>query len=191
MSAFYPGAGTDLAPPVLFPGIKTWWYMDGQPRSEHGDDPVFYRPDFLGRLDQVMSQCGFQLQREDGEKRRYYSESTDQTIHYETSTLFPGGWDPVKHAADTLVLCGYDIQCAPPGFFASYSSIITNSITVDTIHPIKSVKRIEYPLLTDLEYWMPEHCTKDHYQRYYRVSDKTVNQTGSCWVRRVPASLGP
>ncbi len=118
-----------------------------------------------------MSQCEFQLQCEDGAWRRYYSASTDQTIHYETNTLFPEGWNPVKHSADTLVLCGYDIQSAPPGFFSSFSSIITNSVTVDTTIPsIKSVQRIEYPSLTDLEYWMPEHCTKGHYQRYYSVS---------------------
>jgi hypothetical protein len=170
--AFYPGAGTDLAPAVLFPGIKTWWYMDGQPRSEHGDDPVFYRPDFLPRLNQIMGQCGFQLQCEDGAMRRYYSASTDQTIHYETSTLFPAAWDPVKHAAgikNTLVLCGYDIDdvVLPPGFLSSYSHIITDSITVHTKHalPTHSVSRIKYPL--DLEYWMTEHCTTGHFQKYY------------------------
>ena len=170
-SAFYPGAGTDLTPPVLFPDIKTWWYMDGQPRSEHGDDPVFYRPKFLGRLDQTMRQCGFELQRTEGVVRRYYSSATGQTIHYETSTLFPGAWDPVKHAGKTLVLCGYDIDdvVLPPSFLSSYAELITNSITVWTKHvlPTHAIKRIEYP--SRLEYWMTEHCTKDHFQKYYLV----------------------
>lgn len=171
MSAFYPGAGTDLAPVVLFPDIKNWWYMDGQPRSEHGKDPVFYRPKFLGRLDQTMRQCGFELQSTEGVIRRYYSGSTGQTIHYEINTLFPEAWDPVKHAGVTLVLCGYDIEdvVLPPGFFSSYAHIITNSITVDTVwtkHALPT-HRIEYP--ANLEYWMTEHCTKDNFHKHYSV----------------------
>ena len=60
MNAFYPGAGTDLAPPVLFPEIKTWYYMDSQPRSEYGDTVILYRPTFLDQLNQIMRQCGFE-----------------------------------------------------------------------------------------------------------------------------------
>ena len=40
-SAFYPGAGTDIVPPIVFRSIKHWTYMDSQPRSEFGND--FYK----------------------------------------------------------------------------------------------------------------------------------------------------
>ena len=36
MSAFYPGAGLVFSPVILFPEIKTWYYLDSQPASEFG-----------------------------------------------------------------------------------------------------------------------------------------------------------
>ena len=97
MAAFYPGAGTDLTPVVLFPEIKTWYYMDSQPQSEHGD-VVLYRPKFLNQLDQAMQRCGFKMKEVENHFLTYFSSETEQTIYYETSTVFPKAWDPVKHA---------------------------------------------------------------------------------------------
>ena len=183
MSAFYPGAGTDFVPPVLFPDIKTWWYMDSQPRSEYGDYTDFYCPTFLNRLDQIAFQCGFQLQTMDQTVRTYYSPSTDQTIHYETNTVFPAAWDPIKHAGTTLVLCGYDIEndgttILPSSFFVSYPHIITNSITHESVwmnhvSPFHSISMIEYP--DDVEYWLTEHNTKETLQKLYSIKDLRCN----------------
>ena len=178
MSAFYPGAGTDLTPPVLFPEIKIWWYMDGQPRSEYGSNPAYYRPRFLGQLEQTMNQCGFQLQTIDGDRRIYYSPSTDQTIHYEINTPFPDNWDPVKHAGSTLVLCGYDINdrqnLIPPTFFSSYTHIITNNITCNTmwkknILPIHTLSSIMYSNDDNYKYWVIEHETTENLKKYVSV----------------------
>jgi hypothetical protein len=124
MSAFYPGAGTDLIPPVLFPEIKTWWYMD----------QLSY-PDFIDHVERAMNRCGFQLETIDGNRRTYYSVSTRQSIYYQFGTVFPNDWDSLIHALsskNTLVLCGFDIQSCgtlPPHFFSHYLTIITNNRT--------------------------------------------------------------
>lgn len=120
MSAFYPGAGTDLVPPSLFPEINTWFYMDRLPGCCCSR--------FLHRLDRVMDQAGFTLESIDGNRRIY--RSAMQTIYYDTNSTFPDQWDPLLYANmryNTLVLCGYDlpIDSLPPGFFSSYAHIIT------------------------------------------------------------------
>lgn len=172
MSAFYPGAGTDLAPPVLFPDIKTWWYMDGQPRSEFGYYVGHYREHFIDNLNQTMDQCGFNLQTVKGDLRTYYSPSTEQTIYYETNTVFPDGWDPIRHKGDTLVLCGYDIDGEKeihPDFFSSYSHIITNNHTCKCVwesHPhFVSMMRFK----EGWSYWLMEEETKDNFLAHVTV----------------------
>ena len=172
-TAFYPGAGTDLTPPVFVPEIKTWYYMDIQPFSNHG---------FFAKLNQVMIQCGFKLQKTEDNLCTYFSSSTTQTIYYETSTLFPQAWNPTKHAplqsTSTLVLCGYDIEYAdvlPPAFFPSFSHIITNSVTLETVFdkhvlPFHTFSRIEFPLSSALEYWLTPNKTKAFFEQFYSVT---------------------
>lgn len=168
MSAFYPGAGTDFAPPVLFPGIKTWWFMDQQPRAAHDDAP----PTFLTRLDHAAERCGFRLQTVADTLRVYRSASTDQTIFYETRTCFPGAWDSTKHVGTTLVLCGYDVESSgvlPASFFPSYPNIITNSLTETTIwtahvSPVQSVSVIQYP--TSIEHWQAKNQTAEVFRDF-------------------------
>jgi len=126
MSAFYPGAGIDMVPPVLFPHIKTWYYMDCLPASEQCANPIYARPYFLSRLNRAMSQCGFQIQSVAGNTRIYVHSDTQQTIRCDINSFFPDAWDPHRHSADTLVLCGYTM---PPFERATYSHIITNSTT--------------------------------------------------------------
>jgi hypothetical protein len=175
MIAFYPGAGTDLSPPVLFPEIKTWWYMDSQPQSEYGD-VILHRPKFLNQLNQTMNQCGFKLLQVEDTLRTYFSLSTDQTIYYETSTVFPKAWDPVKHAGSTLVLCGYDMESGPipPSFFSSYSHIITDNLTskdvwTKNILPTHTLSRMNYPKDNSYEYWLPEKETAENIRTFVSV----------------------
>jgi len=176
MAAFYPGAGTDLAPPISFPKIKTWWYMDCQPRSEFGYHTGFYRERFLGHLDQTMTQCGFDLQMVEGDLRTYYSPSTEQTIYYETNTVFPDGWDPVRHKGDTLVLCGYDILggddeqgSIPPDFFSSYSHIITDNLTCQSGWENYPYRKSTICYDKEWSYWLIEENTADNFRRFTTV----------------------
>jgi len=156
MSAFYPGAGMDLVPPVLFPEIKTWWYMD---RLSY--------PDFIDHVERVMNQCGFQLESVDGNQRNYYSAATQQSIYYQYGAVFPNAWDSLIHALsrkNTLVLCGLDIHSygpLPPHFFTYYNHIITNNRTDRSVwkdHIYHSHKVSEIRLY---ENWNPPQQTKD------------------------------
>lgn len=165
--AFYPGAGMDLTPPVLFPEIKTWRYMDRLGSSY-----------FLSALDRIMNQCGFELQKTEENLLIYFSSSTAQTIFYEINTLFPLDWNRTKHAPhnSTLILCGYDIESeryVSDSFFASYSHIVTNSITVESIFeqnilPFHTFAQIEFPP-SSTEYWLPQNKTKAIFQKLYTV----------------------
>jgi len=177
MSAFYPGAGTDLTPAVLFPEIKTWHYMDSQPRSEHGDTAVLYRPTFLNKLNQTMIQCGFNMKEVDHNLITYFSPSTDQTIYYEINTNFPCAWDPVKHAGSTLILCGYDMESSgsiPPSFFSSYSHILTDNLTCDdvwtkNILSTHALSIMNYPKDDSYSYWNPDKETAENIRTFVSV----------------------
>jgi hypothetical protein len=177
MSAFYPGAGTNLAPPVLFPEIKTWYYMDSQPQSEYGDRAILYRPKFLNHLDQTMNQCGFKKKEVDRNLLTYFSSDTEQSIYYEINTNFPAAWDPVKHAGSTLVLCGYDMESSgpiPPSFFSSYLNIITDNLTSEDIWtknilPTHTLSRINYPKYGSFEYWLVEQETSENLLTFVSV----------------------
>ena len=177
MSAFYPGAGTDLTPVVLFPEIKTWHYMDSQPQSEYGDTVILYRPKFLDKLNQTMKQCGFKMKEVDHNLITYYSYDTEQTIYYEINTNFPKAWDHVRHKGSTLVLCGYDMESCgpiPPSFFSSYSHIITDNLTCEdlwtkNILPIHTLSRMNYPKDNSYEYWLPEKETAENIRTFVSV----------------------
>jgi hypothetical protein len=173
MSAFYPGAGTDLSPPVLFPEIKTWHYMDSQPQSEYGD-VVLYRPKFLDQLNQTMTQCGFEMKEVDHNLITYYSYDTEQTIYYEINTNFPTSWDPVRHKGSTLILCGYDMESSGPSFFSSYSHIITDNLTCEdlwtkNILPTHTLSRMNYPKDNSYEYWKIEKETAENIRIFVSV----------------------
>lgn len=178
MSAFYPGAGTDLAPPVLFPTIKSWYYLDSQPRSEYGSYPIISRPTFIKSLDQTMTQCDFELSEVKGDLRIYYSPSTQQTIYYETNTNFPEDWNPTKHKADALVLCGYDIQSNTSSdvttFFSSYSHIITDNLTCGSVWKndilsTHTLSQINYPKDNSFSYWITEEETSANFKKHVSV----------------------
>lgn len=146
-SAFYPGAGTDLMPPILFPEITYWIYMDSLPRSES-----YVRTPFLSRLCTAMKQTGFELSSQQDNIYYFVHEQRGQTIQYETN----GDLLDVNRDCDTLVLCGSSVRSMNNETIDSFSSIITNSITV---HPIEREQllchRTVYTIMIDRqwEYW--------------------------------------
>lgn len=117
MSAFYPGAGTDITPPILFRNIKNWIYMDSQPKS---------RVSFISKLLMIMLQNEFELKAVDSDTYTFYNRSHDQTIRYETNT------DDLRTSREckTLVLIGYSLTNMPSNFISSYTHIITDSISL-------------------------------------------------------------
>ena len=124
MSAFYPDAGTDIVPPILFRNIKKWLYMDSQQNFEFGESTKF-----IPTLLTIMLQNEFELKSINGDTYTFYNREHDQTINYETNTLFPDDLKPKHRECQTLVLIGYSLKNKPPDFVSSYDTIITDSLS--------------------------------------------------------------
>ena len=176
-SAFYPGAGTHIIPPILFRSIKTWIYMDSQPRSEFGNkmDTGFSRPRFIPKLITVMNQNGFTLKTVEEDVYTFYNTEHEQTIRYETNAVFPDALQTRHRICDTLVMCGYELKNPPPNFIASYSHIITDSKTgysesEEEILLKKNVSTMVYD--TNWTYWEPSFLTTYHIQKNSRVFNR-------------------
>lgn len=127
MSAFYPGAGTDIVPPVLFRNIKKWLYMDSQPNSEFEEG--VYKTTFIPTLLTIMLQNEFELKAINGYTYTFYNREYDQTINYETNTLFPDDLKPKHRECQTLVLIGYPLKNMSLDFVSFYDTIITDSLS--------------------------------------------------------------
>lgn len=127
--AFYPGAGTDIIPPILFRNIKNWIYMDSQPKSEFGNKiNSGYRQKFFPNLLTIMLQNEFDLKGIEGDTLTFYNSLHEQTIKYETNSVFPEDLRQRHRDCDTLVLVGYSLTNPPPNFISSYKNIIIDSI---------------------------------------------------------------
>jgi len=159
MSAFYPGAGTDIVPPVLFRSIKKWLYMDSQPNSEFGEG--VYKTRFIPTLLTIMLQNEFELKAINGDTYTFYNREHDQTINYETNTLFPDDLKSKHRECQTLVLIGYPLKNTPSDLVSSYSHIITDSLSrpdpaEESLLLFKNVSLlwIDYQFM----YREPSHC---------------------------------
>ena len=162
LSAFYPGAGLDVFPLIMFRSIKEWIYMDSQPRSEFGDNLYegFERPKFIEQLKQIMEQNGFLLSIIDSDTYVFYNSEYSQLVQYETNSVFPSSLQQRHYECDTIVLCGFDLGDCKKDFINKYSNIITNNISY---HDLTD----EYLLLTkqvstmiidkEWEYWKPKN----------------------------------
>jgi hypothetical protein len=163
MSAFYPGAGTDIVPPVLFRSIKNWLYMDSQPNSEFGEG--LYKTTFIPRLLTIMLQNEFELKEINGDAYTFYNRDHDQTISYETNTLFPDDLKEKHRQCKTLVLIGYPLKDKPPDFVSSYDTIITDSLSrPDPAEQSLLLFKNVYFLWVDdtFMYNEPSHCTTNN-----------------------------
>ena len=175
-TAFYPGAGTDIVPPILFRNIKQWNYMDSQPNSEFGNkiEEGFSRPHFIPKLLTVMNQNDFKLLTVQDDVYTFYNSEHNQTICYETNRVFPTALRPY-HFTYTLVLCGYMLTNPPPNFIASYSHIITDSKTGHSTidENILSTKQVHTMIYDEKwEYWIPSNHTIHKIQSYVKIIDK-------------------
>ena len=173
-SAYYPGAGTDIVPPIVFRSIKMWHYMDSQPNSEFGNNTYegFSRPRFIPELIQIMNQNDFELKLKEKDVYTFYNSTYEQTIRYETNTVFPDALQPYHHKCNSLVLCGYELNEPPKDFIASYPHIITDTKTVqdmtnEKILLSKNVSTMVYD--EHWKYWENKNLTTRKIQRYVKV----------------------
>lgn len=127
--AFYPGAGLDVTPIVLYPHIKNWYYMDSQPDSEFGSAGSSGRPSFIPRLGKIMHQIGFECIVHTDHSLLFQNATTNRTVTYYINATFPKALEYCYLPCTTLVLCGYSMPDRPPHFFAKWTQIICNNKT--------------------------------------------------------------
>lgn len=173
-SAYYPGAGADIVPPIIFRSIKTWYYMDSQPNSEFGNDMYegFYRPRFIPKLLQIMKQNDFEFIKKKKDVYTFYNQAYDQTIIYETNSVFPLAIQPYHRACNSLVLCGYKLTNPPTDFISSYPHIITDTRTGhsesdEKLLLSKDVSTMVYDEMW--EYWKDINRTTSNIMHYVKI----------------------
>lgn len=176
LSAFYPGAGTDVCPPILFRSIKTWHYMDSQPRSEFGDDDYsgFYRPKFLGSLFSNMKMNNYMHIATEQDMYTFYNSEHEQTIYYNTNSVFPKDLNSKQLECDALILCGYELTNPPENFVASYPNIITDSHTSEEV--LEGITNDIYTMVYNPEwedYWKDEIHTTETIQKNIHIVKHT------------------
>ena len=173
MSAFYPGAGTDIRPPILFRNIKIWIYMDSQPKSDFGNElGTGYRTNFISRMLTIMIQNEFELQSVETDIYTFYNRDHDQKIIYETNSVFPEDLRYRHRECDTLVLIGYSLTNPPNDFVSSYSHIITDSISRTDPNEQSMLLFKNVSLLVvdkDFIYWETTECTSSNILKYVKV----------------------
>jgi hypothetical protein len=173
MSAFYPGSGTDIRPPVLFRNIKNWIYMDSQPNSEFGNQMgLGYRTKFIPKMLSIMIQNGFELQSVDGDTYTFFNPVYDQKIIYETNTVFPEDLRYRHRECDTLVLIGYSLTNPPTDFVSSYAHIITDSMSRSdpSEQSLLLFKNVSLLMIdNDFLYLEPTECTSSNILKYVNV----------------------
>ena len=131
MAAFYPGAGLDIAPIVLFPHITEWYYMDSQPMSEFGS-VVFTgcdRPRFIDQLKKIMTQIGLECMVHTEHFLFFLHPSTQCKVTYYINAVFPQALEYCYLPCTIFVACGYSLEHRPPRFMERWTRIITNNKT--------------------------------------------------------------
>ena len=175
VSAFYPGAGTDVFPLNTFRNIKRWIFTDSQPTSEFGD-LMFddsHRPRFIGLLIQNMKQNEFELESINGDSYIFYNKEHHQQVIYETNSVFPRDIQQRHYACDYIVLCGFDMEDKTIEFINRFQRIITNNITsfeLDAKQLLSSKNVSVMCYRKDWEYWDDKNKLPHLIQQYIRVT---------------------
>jgi len=165
VSAFYPGAGTDVFPLNTFRHIKRWIFTDSQSN----------RPIFIGLLIQNMKQNEFELESINGDDSYiFYNKEHDQQVIYETNSVFPRDIQQRHYACDYIVLCGFDMEDKTIEFINRFQQIITNNITsfeLDAKQLLSSKNVSVMCYHKDWEYWDDKNKLPHLIQQYIRVTN--------------------
>jgi hypothetical protein len=182
-SAFYPGAGRDIIPFLMFPGITDWICIDSLPNSEYGYDHADYaHPKFIENLTKIMEQNGFIVKCIDGDTYTFCNQESNQTVRYETNSNFPNCLQQRHYDCDTLVLCGFDIGEKKYDFINKYSNIITNNITYcdSEDEPLLLSKKVSTIIIdNEWEYWEYKNHFPDIIKKYVTVEPRFITKSTS------------
>jgi len=115
--ALYVGAGKHIYPITDLPHIKTFYYLDSQPKSEYGINKygsdgfkkkLGKRPKFIKQLNTAMEKLDMRLTSVDSNVRVYSNET--QNIYYYTNIAIPELYNEIKKPIEnfnTLIISGY------------------------------------------------------------------------------------
>ena len=166
--ALYVGAGTDSNPISDLPHIKTFYYLDSQPKSEYGIEKYVLvenkkkfgiRPYFIKELDTEMDSYNMKLTSVVSNLRTYSNDT--QNIYYYTNIAIPELYEEIKKPIEnfnTLIIAGYD----------------PDSIILDATN-----KKIHLILYQDTCYCENEENTNSIISRLYRyeINDRFYKYT--------------
>ena len=180
LSAFYPGAGLDVFPLILFRYIKEWIYMDSLPRSEFGDNLYegFERPKFIEQLKKIMEQNGFLLEITNDDTYVFFNHEYSQLVQYETNSVFPSSLQRRHYECDTVVLCGFDLGDCKKDFINKYLNIITNNISYHDItdeHFLLTKQVSTIIIDKEWEYWEPKNIFIHNIEKHIVVEPRFIS----------------
>jgi hypothetical protein len=178
-SAFYPGAGCDVFPLITCRSIKNWIYMDSQPRSEFGDNfyEGFERPKFIKQLIQVMAQNEFDLNSIEDNIYTFYNSEHEQTVKYETNSVFPSYVQQRHYDCETIVLCGFDLEEQTINFINKFSHIIVNNISYHSLEEeqLLLTKQVTTIIIDEKwEYWEPKNQLLDNIHKHVVIEHRFI-----------------
>jgi len=165
-SAFYPGAGLDVFPPIMYRDIEFFIYMDSQPLSEFGNT-IFdgaQRPKFIQILIKIMDQNNFKLILIEDNNLTFFNSEYNQTILYETNSVFPQDLQQRHYDCNTLILCGFDTAEQTIDLINRFDNIITNNITCHELddEPLFLSKNVSTMIINnDWIYWSSDNLFTD------------------------------
>jgi len=178
-SAFYPGAGHDIIPLVMYRYIKKWIYFDSQPMSEFGDNLYegFERPNFIKQLIKIMEQNDFNLNHINDNIYIFYNSEHDQIVHYETNSIFPNYLQQRHYDCDTLILCGFDTEPYTIDIINKFSNIITNNITYRSLEEEQLLLKKSVSLILiniKWNYWEHKNLLTNNICKYVSIIDHFI-----------------
>ena len=178
LSAFYPGSGLDIFPPIMFRNIKKWIYMDSLPNSACGHNHAHYkRPNFITQLIKIMEQNEFIQTFIDKDTYTFYNSEYDQTIQYETNSIFPNSLQQRHYDCDILVLCGFYISNEETDFINKYSNIITNNITYHNLEKEQIIlsKQVSTMVIDkEWKYWEHDNYFTDIIKQNIKIEHRYI-----------------
>ena len=177
-TAFYPGAGRDIFPPIKFPQIKEWYYVVSQPSLEHGDI-IFegsYRSKFMKQLIVIMKINGFININTQENLYIFNNKEREQIIYYETNFVFPRDLKEKHYNCDALVLCGFDYERHE--IVNKYSNIITNNITchdqISDENILLSKNVYTMVIDKDWEYWETKRILINNIENFIKIENRFI-----------------
>jgi hypothetical protein len=167
MTDFYPGAGYDFSPVVLFPNTKEWIFMDSLPNAKFNS----YRANhFINRLMTVAKQFSLELVETKYNKLIFTNKSV--TVTYYINSIFPNDLEKLNIKYSTLYLCGFGPDEGwDVGFLNKFNHIITQKHNLNDINIKNTNIKISYVEINpEFKYWLDDNRIPENISKNYKIT---------------------